>query len=112
MSRVYIAGPMTGREMLNFPAFFAAEGKLRAAGHDVVNPARLDGETPDLAHAAALAANHSWEYCLRRDLRLLLDCDVLVALPHWSTSRGAALEVSVAEALGMRIIDMRTAIFA
>lgn len=40
--RIYIAGLMRGYHLLNWPAFDAASERLRAAGHDPVNPADLD----------------------------------------------------------------------
>ncbi len=43
MTKIYIAGPMTGHLHHNFPAFFAAEEMLKPA-YDVVNPARLSIE--------------------------------------------------------------------
>lgn len=42
MKKIYIAGPMRGHELYNFPAFDAAEARLRRLGYDVVNPAALD----------------------------------------------------------------------
>ena len=39
MTRVYIAGPMTGLPDFNYPAFNAAAAKLRALGLEVLNPA-------------------------------------------------------------------------
>ena len=42
MKHIYIAGPMRGYPEFNFPAFYAAEERLRARGHAVFNPARRD----------------------------------------------------------------------
>ncbi|WP_457825134.1 DUF4406 domain-containing protein, partial [Staphylococcus aureus] len=36
MTRIYVAGPMSGLPELNFPAFHAAAAELRAQGFDVV----------------------------------------------------------------------------
>ena len=52
--RVYIAGPMSGIENSNFPAFHAAAAELRALGHEVVNPAELNPD-PD----------SPWAECMR-----------------------------------------------
>jgi hypothetical protein len=57
MSRVYLAGPMTGIDALNFPAFHKAAASLRASGYEVVNPAEV---CPD--------PEMSWEECMRLDL--------------------------------------------
>lgn len=37
--RVYISGPMSGMENLNFPAFNGAESVLKSAGYTTLNPA-------------------------------------------------------------------------
>lgn len=91
--RVYVSGPMTGLPDLNFPAFRAAADRLRAMGHDVVDPSTL-GE-PD---------GWCWEDFLRRDLRHLLDCDAICLLDGWWKSRGARLEQHVAAKLGYTVI--------
>ena len=39
--KMYLSGPMTGMAENNFPAFHDAAAKLRAGGHEVVNPAEL-----------------------------------------------------------------------
>ena len=57
MARIYVAGPMTGIQDLNFPAFHAQAAQLRADGHQVVNPAELN---PD--------PNAQWADCMKRDL--------------------------------------------
>lgn len=92
MSRTYISGPMTGLPAFNFPAFHAKAAELRALGLDVVNPAEHD-EAPDLP----------WAAYLRKDIRLLMDCDAIHLLPGWSRSRGARLEHHIARELGFRV---------
>lgn len=88
--RLYVAGPMTGLLGHNHPAFHAAADDLRAAGYDVINPARrlpVDGKP--------------WTAYMRDALRDLLDADAVALLPGWHASRGATLERVVARALGM-----------
>ena len=90
--RIYVSGPMTGHPELNFPAFHAKAKELRAQGFDVCNPADHD-EVP----------NQSWAFYLRKDIRLLMDCQALHLLPGWASSRGARLEHHIARELGMQI---------
>lgn len=93
--RVYIAGPMSGYEGYNFPAFFTAATKWREAGWEVINPAELDGQD----------TNQPWDFYLRRDLKLLVDCDAIAMLPDWELSKGAKLEHYVAMKLGLTEYD-------
>lgn len=91
--RIYVAGPMTGLPMLNFPAFHAAEAHLLRYGYTVVNPARIN---PD--HSM------SWEDCMRKDIAELVTCGAIYLLPGWQDSKGATLEHHIAERLGLNII--------
>ncbi|WP_256580173.1 MULTISPECIES: DUF4406 domain-containing protein [unclassified Pseudomonas] len=90
---IYLSGPMTGLADLNFPAFHAMAARLRAAGHAVVNPAELDHPTKD------------WSDCLRRDIVALMECYTLATLSGWEHSKGARLEVIIAERLGMTVVS-------
>lgn len=95
MTRIYLAGPMTGIEGFNFPAFHERADALEARGYDVVNPAdHGDSE--------------SWGYYIRKDLALLLECDAVAVLPGWQGSKGASLEVHVARTLEMPVYDAHT----
>lgn len=92
MTTLYVCGPMTGLPELNFPAFFKAERELLAAGyHQVLNPAGRAGQTPD----------QSWEWYLRRGIIDVCQSDGIALLTDWGTSRGARLEVAVAQGLGI-----------
>jgi hypothetical protein len=93
VSRIYIAGPMTGLPELNFPAFAAEAARLRAEGHDVVSPAELN---EGLEH-------EGWTACMRRDLGQLVTCDAVQLLAGWERSRGARLEWLVAERCGLAV---------
>ena len=95
MTRIYLAGPMSGLPDLNFPAFHAAAARLRAAGHDVVNPAEIN---PDPGAA--------WAQCMRADIAQLVTCEAIALLPGWEQSRGARLEHHIATQLGMRVVSL------
>lgn len=93
MKRIYLSGPMTGLPDLNFPAFATMTESLRAGGHAVTNPAELN---PD---------GGSWNDCMRRDIAALMECDTVATLPGWVHSKGARLEVLIAQSLGMTVVD-------
>ena len=40
------------------------------------------------------------------DIKVMVDCDVIVLLPGWGRSRGALLERQIAIALGLRVLDL------
>lgn len=89
---LYVSGPMSGVAEHNFPEFHAATTRLRKAGFQVVSPAELgdyDGWT--------------WEQYLKRDLVELVKCEGVAVLRNWHTSRGAQLEVYVADALKLPV---------
>lgn len=86
MKTLYIAGPMTGIEDWNYPAFNKAQKQLEEAGYTVLNPARQ----PDGLEYA--------EY-LQRALADVFECDAIALLPGWVGSPGARAEVALADAL-------------
>lgn len=96
--RCYLAGPMSGIEALNFPAFHVAAARLRATGLEVINPAEI---VPD--------QTAKWEDCMRADIAALVTCDRIALLPGWQKSRGATLEHHIATALGMEVVHLEGA---
>ncbi|HXE63254.1 MAG TPA: DUF4406 domain-containing protein [Bryobacteraceae bacterium] len=92
---IYIAGPMTGLPNYNFDAFNSTAAKLRHEGFHVLNPAETDGGS----------TAQSWGYYMRKALRMLVQADVVALLPGWRNSKGAQIEVYVARALDMPLVD-------
>ena len=90
---VYIAGPMMGVPGFNYPAFNAAEDHLRAIGHMPINPARHGVDER--------ARDWTWVDFMRRTIRDVTNADAIHLLDGWEGSRGAQLEVTIADALGM-----------
>ena len=105
MRRVYIAGPMSGHDLYNFPAFFEAEKDWAQAGWIVVNPARIDVEAGfDPAHDAGDTS----EFYMHRDLPEVIGCDAIALLPGWRESPGTEKELTVARWCGLAIYDAVT----
>lgn len=90
--KLYIAGPMTGYQDHNLPAFAAAAVELAEHNHEPINPGR-HGADP----------TYTWADYLRRDLVDLVGADGVAVLPGWESSRGASLEVRTALALEMPV---------
>lgn len=92
--RLYLAGPMTGIDDFNYPAFNAMADKLRARGYEVENPAD---------HGTVAGA--VWTDYMAYDLTRLGLCGMIALLPGWEKSQGARLEVLIAERLGMKVVN-------
>lgn len=108
--KIYIAGPMSGHDDWNFPAFFEAERQLLGMGYEVINPAHNDGPTVELALKSAgspSSPNHTWAYYMKRDLPHVLGVDAICLLPGWQKSKGASLEVTVAKAIGLPLMILK-----
>ena len=93
--RLYISGPMTGIPNNNREAFLECEKRLIDDGfnpENIVNPAKLDEDD----------VRKSWEDYLRRDLKILLDCQAIILLDGWHRSHGALLEFQLASRLDMK----------
>lgn len=92
--RLYLAGPMTGFEDFNFPAFNAMAADLRARGYVVENPAEH-----------GVVADADWSDYMAYDLTRLGLCGMVAVLPGWENSKGARLEVHIARELGMKVVN-------
>lgn len=105
MKTIYIAGPMSGIEKMNFPAFNAEAARLRALGYITINPAELVAD--ELVAIAAMDAYElaqHWLNCMRADITALMTCDAISMLPGWEHSKGAVIEHYNARSLGFDVI--------
>ena len=85
---------MTGLPEFNYPAFRHAAERLRADGIEVISPAELFQGQLGLPY----------DQYIREGLRQLLLCDTIYILTGWARSKGALLEIHVAEVLGLNIV--------
>ncbi len=93
--KVYLSGPITSLPLEDACAMFLrSEKHLRGYGFSVVNPMN-NGLSPD----------SSWEEHMRKDIALLLDCDYICLLPNYRQSKGAMIELYIATALQMTVIN-------
>lgn len=91
--KVYISGPMTGIQDLNYPAFFAAEAELKSRGYTVLNPAR---EPNGLTYREYMA----------RAVSFVLMADIVVTLPNVHKSPGARAEIALAASIQLPIMTL------
>ena len=106
--RVYLAGPMRGRDQHNFPAFHGAAFALRGLGYNVVSPAEHDlelGFDPDKT-IAEQDIDFDLRAVLAWDMQQVLAVDAVVTLPGWAHSSGARAEVAVAQAGGVPVMEL------
>ena len=127
--RVYCSGPMTGKPDLNRPAFDAAEKRLTAQGHFVINPVNISvtfGEEEELAASFAeyyrmldldanffnhtpatqiLERTRIARAVMDADLAAVRSCDAIYLLRGWETSRGAKKELAEALAHGLTVMQ-------
>lgn len=98
--KVYISGQITGLEEKEYKELFnTAEDILATFGYDPINPLLLD-ETED-------TKSWAWEDYMKRDIKLLCDCDYIYLLPNWKNSKGAQLEYMVADMLQIPCLNLQ-----
>jgi hypothetical protein len=103
VTRVYLAGPMTGHDNFNAAAFTAAAEYARSCGWEPVNPHHINPSHDGPCPAGPTYRGHSNPCWLRADLAALLTCDAILMLPGWEQSTGARTEHTVAETCGLPI---------
>ena len=101
--KVYLAGPMsTEPEHLNQFMFEAGAKKLRALGHEVFSPWEADVE--EFGTLDNIKANADYRKCLQKDLEWIMwHAEAICMLPGWQRSKGARTELTLAEALRLRV---------
>ena len=92
MKRIYIAGRMSGIPGNNYGTFNAEAARLRALGWTVENPAENPAPTDE-----------SWLAYMRMAITQLVTCDAIALLDGWQDSRGACVERTLADGLGLEV---------
>lgn len=113
--KVYVAGPMRGIPLFNFPLFNAVTAALRAEGHEVFNPAERDnvrhgtdisaGNTAGDVAVAAEKHGFNLREALEEDTTYICrHAEAIVMLPGWENSSGARAEHALAMALSLKVV--------
>lgn len=107
--RVYISGPISGKENGNRSAFTHAERFLRAIGAYPENPHRIAphhirGASDECMGGNSTKGSEHGDGCyLRGDIKRQAECDAIYMLEGWQKSPGARLELANAIQFGMDI---------
>lgn len=86
--KIYIAGKITGNSNYK-EQFAAAEKKLKAEGHQVINPTWKPEGLP-------------YKQYIDMGLMELQQCDVIYLLSDWKDSKGARMEYIYALTVGLK----------
>jgi hypothetical protein len=95
MEKIYISGQITGYKNNNKESFANAEYRLKQKGYEVINP---------LDVCALLPTNTIYTEYMRFDIRALTFCDSIYMLKGWEKSKGANIELTVAQAIGLKVL--------
>lgn len=94
MKRIYISGPISHYdENVRRTAFSQTAEMLRMQGYDPVNP--MENGLP----ADAATREH-----MRRDIELLMTCDLIYMMRRWTHSKGCKVEFDVATSIGLPVL--------
>ena len=91
--RIYISGPISGlNPEMRRKAFKETEWMLNAQGYEPVNP--MENGLP----SDATTHEH-----MRKDIELLLTCDMIYMMRLWTHSKGCKVEFDVATAIDLPV---------
>lgn len=95
---IYVSGPVTGLPMNNYPVFEMVRKALTEAGYEVFAP-------PDLKELVDVA-DPQWDDFMRVAINCLTLYDVegVATVEGWSESKGARMEISIADGLGIPVL--------
>lgn len=107
--KIYICGPITGYPDGNKAEFNEASERINAAiGFTAVNPHTICAGIVEGKSDEELKSKQLWKECMVADIKVLVDCDLLVTLPGCKTSKGAQVEIELAKGLGIPVYDLTT----
>mgnify|MGYP000888072394 FL=1 len=92
--KIYVSGKISGTDLSHTRKRFSdVADKLRALGHEVVNPL-----------CNGLSEATTWEEHIAKDIINLIDCEGIYMLQGWEDSQGARIEHAIAKEIGLKVI--------
>lgn len=89
---IYLSGPITGMPDYRLK-FEDAARNMRAAGYSVLNPCDFDG-------------GYDWPSWMRICIARMLEANGVAYLPGWQYSKGAQVEIALAQELGIPVYSV------
>lgn len=91
--KVYISLPISHFDLDERKAYAKEKEKFLQHFFEVVNP--FDNDVPGDAH---------WSVHMRKDMKMLLECDTIYMCKGWEMSKGCKLEFDVATSCGLSVM--------
>lgn len=106
MKKIYISGPITGREKDECRLHFATvESNIR--GRACANGLEFAFFNPTSLRLDHLEAP-KWSDYMKACITELVKCDGIAVLAGWEQSRGARIEIKLADSLGIPVIYLES----
>jgi hypothetical protein len=105
-SRIYISGPIRGKENFNKEAFCRAEKYLKDRAYIPINPLRVNhmiNQDNEIITTEEPRNLIPISYYLRNDMAHLITCDFIYLLEGHENSEGATFEKMIAEKLNIPV---------
>ena len=104
--KVYISGKITGLSQEEYERTFEeAELEILQNGDQPVNPVKVENLCVEECGSASTfkdgSYKHTWGCYMKYDIIALLDCDAIYVLDNWMDSKGARIEVALADGAGI-----------
>lgn len=112
----YISGPISGLKNGNYENFMLAQKILEKQDFIVINPHEISNhiyekwaKIPEPENKKDLQEyeNERWKEFMKNDIKYLLTCTHVFVLDNYETSRGALLEILIAQKLGLKIYKIK-----
>lgn len=104
--KLYLAGPMRGQPLYNFPLFDAACVVLRDAGHYVLAPQEHDRDIGFKPEEGVDPNEEILTQMITWDIQAILDSEAIVLLHGWTQSAGSRIELIVAYATRKKLFTL------
>jgi len=98
--KCYISGKITGlTNEVAIENFREASLHARFLGYEPVNPMNIVSDVEEPKNE-----KDKWSWCMKADLKEMMDCDAILMQDNWEDSKGAIIEHNLARDLGFIIM--------